>query len=58
MTNPVDQDPFNEGFEAYGRNEPRESCPYPEGSDERKNWEEGWDEAKSLDEDGGPSSEN
>jgi len=51
-------DPFDEGFEAFGRGAPREDCPYPEGSDERKIWEEGWDEAESVDEEGGPGDEN
>ena len=51
-------DPFDEGFEAFDRGVAREDCPYPEGSAERKIWEEGWDEAESVDEEGGPGDEN
>lgn len=40
--------PFDEGLDAYGRDVPREDCPYSEGSDEREEWLEGWDSQKPM----------
>lgn len=38
--------PFDEGMDAFGRGIERSECPYPENSDEREEWLEGWDQAK------------
>lgn len=43
--------PFDEGMDAYGRGISREDCPYPKGSDQHEEWQEGWDEAKHYDTD-------
>ncbi len=42
-------DAFDDGVDAYGRGELRENCPYADDTDERQEWLDGWDEAKSLD---------
>lgn len=43
MAEPTGGNPFNEGLDAYDHQVPRKKCPYPEGSDEREVWLEGWD---------------
>ena len=40
--------PFDEGLDAKLLGKPRESCPYPEGSEEREDWLEGWDSGRVL----------
>jgi ribosome modulation factor len=40
-----------EGLDAYGRGVPRSDCPYPQGSDEREIWFNGWDDARYYAED-------
>jgi ribosome modulation factor len=42
---------FDQGVYAYGRDVAREDCPYPKGSDEREEWQDGWDEARYYAED-------
>ena len=39
--------PFTEGRDAFVFETLRRECPYPESSDEREDWEEGWDDAKA-----------
>jgi ribosome modulation factor len=36
------------GISAYSAGVPRDACPYPIESDERRLWLEGWDGAKSV----------
>ena len=33
---------FNSGYEAADQGEPKEECPYPKGTWDRKNWMAGW----------------
>ena len=40
--------PFDEGLDAKLLGKPRESCPYPEGSQEREDWLDGWDSGRVL----------
>lgn len=35
---------IREGQDACARGSGRSACPYPEKSDERAQWEEGWDQ--------------
>jgi len=51
MAEPSDDDPFIEGMDAFECHVALDSCPYPEGSDERALWLLGWDEAQHIDED-------
>lgn len=51
MVEQTDRKPFDEGMDAYGRGIQRSECPYPEGSDEREEWQDGWDEQKHYDTD-------
>jgi ribosome modulation factor len=39
-------DAFKEGLDAYGGGFSRKENPHPEGSDEREEWFEGWDQAE------------
>lgn len=52
MAEPRGSAPFLEGLDAFGRGVPRQDCPYPAGSEEAEEWEEGWDEGNALDEEG------
>ena len=54
MAEPSGGIPFDEGLDAFGRGVPRKDCPYPIGSDEREDWEEGWDQGHGLNEEGDP----
>ena len=40
--------PFDEGLDAKLLGKPRESCPYPEGTEERDKWLDGWDSGREL----------
>jgi ribosome modulation factor len=51
MAEPTGGNPFDEGMDAFGRGIERSACPYPEESDEREIWLEGWDDAKHYAED-------
>ena len=42
---------FAEGMSARGLGKPITSCPYPDGSDDRDAWIDGWHESDALDED-------
>ena len=46
--------PFAEGMDAYGRGVRREECPHPDGSEERKLWLSGWDEASGPEPESNP----
>lgn len=48
--------PFIKGRNARMYGKTRESCPYPEGSEDRAAWLQAWDEA-GLDDQGGNSAE-
>lgn len=39
--------PREAGYQAFGRGEPRESNPHPDGDEDRIEWDDGWAEAKS-----------
>ncbi len=54
MAEPMGGAPFLEGLDAFGRGVARQDCPYPPGSEEAEEWEEGWDEGNRLDEEGEP----
>jgi ribosome modulation factor len=54
MAESIGAGPFDEGLDAFGRGLKRSDCPYPEGSDEREEWEEGWDQGNDLNEEGEP----
>lgn len=52
MSEPTGGDPYKEGQDACGRGVPRSDCPYPEDSDEREAWLEGWDDTSELNDEG------
>ena len=54
MAEPLGGDPFAEGMNAFGRGVRPEECPYPDGSDERELWLEGWNEACGPEPEGNP----
>ena len=54
MPEPLGEDPFDAGVEAFDRGISRNDCPYPEGSDKRKAWLEGWNRRADFDKDGEP----
>ncbi len=54
MAGPMGGTPFLEGLDAFGRGVARQDCPYPAGSEEAEEWEEGWDQGNKLDEEGEP----
>ena len=47
-------DPYGEGMRAYLDLHGRESCPYPQGSAERREWLAGWDHSAASDRPPGP----
>jgi len=49
---PSRSNPFDEGMDAFVRGIERSACPYPENSDKREEWLEGWDQAKHHAEEG------
>jgi ribosome modulation factor len=48
-TPPFPPDPISEGAHARGLGRPKDACPYPAGSAERKAWLEGYDGTPSDD---------
>jgi ribosome modulation factor len=52
MAEPARGGPYKEGEDACARGVPRSDCPYPQGSQERVAWLEGWDDASDLNEEG------
>jgi ribosome modulation factor len=45
----LSQGVLSEGVDSYLREWPREKCPYPPGSNERKSWLEGWNQTAHAD---------
>ena len=43
------QDAYDEGYEACMRGQSRKKNPYPKGSDQHEDWDNGWNECNNLD---------
>ena len=44
----TDSNPYMQGHKAHDSNVPRSACPHPKLSEARKQWEHGWDRAKTA----------